>query len=71
MPWDAKLEKNPVSVDPMQLVRQYMSGATGARFQTTVRMTADEDLNTLMVDDIDYRADLMVYLSKKKRYDNQ
>ena len=39
--------------------------------QTTARITADGDLNTLMVDDIDYQADMKVYLSKKKRYDNQ
>ena len=39
--------------------------------QTTARITADRDLNIPMVDDIDYQADMKVYLSKKKRYDNQ
>ena len=39
--------------------------------QTTARITADRDLNTPIVDDIDYQAYMTVYLSKKKRYDNQ
>ena len=38
--------------------------------QTTARITADRDLNIPMVDDIDYQADMTVYLSKKKRYDD-
>ena len=45
--------ENPVFVDPVRPVRQYMMGAAGARVQKTVRMTVDGDLNTLMVDDID------------------
>ena len=39
--------------------------------QTTARMTADGYLNTPMVDDIDYQTVMTVYLSKKKRYDDQ
>ena len=39
--------------------------------QTMARITADGNMNTPMVDDIDYQADMIVYLSKKKRYDKQ
>ena len=45
--------ENPVFMDPVQPVRQYMTGAGGARVQTTARMTADGDLNTPMIDNID------------------
>ena len=57
-------------VEPVWPIRQYMTGAGGARVQTTARMTADGDLNNPMVDNIDYQADMTVYLSKKKRYDD-
>ena len=63
--------ENPVFMDPVQPVRQYMTGAGGARVKITAMMTADGYLNTPMVDNIDYQADMMVYLSKKKRYDDQ
>ena len=58
-------------VDPVWPVRQYMTGAGGARVKITAMMTADGYLNTPMVDNIDYQADMTVYLSKKKRYDDQ
>ena len=34
-------------------------------------MTADGYLNTSMVDDIYYQADMMVYLFQRTRYDGQ
>ena len=83
MRWDTKLKKihstveddgrcgNPVLVELVPPVRQYMTGAGGTWVQTTARMTADGYLNTPMVDDIDYQTVMTVYLSKKKRYDNQ
>ena len=48
-----------------------MTGAGVAQVQTTARMTANRDLNTLVVDDINYQADITVCLSNKKRYDKQ
>ena len=63
--------ENPVFVEPVRPVRQYMTVSGGERVQTTARMNADIDLNTLMVNDIDYQADMTVYLSKMKRYDDQ
>ena len=63
--------ENPVFLEPVRPVRQYMTGVGGARVQTTARMTVDGDMNTPMVDDIDYQVDMTVYLSNKKRYDNQ
>ena len=45
--------KNPVFVEPVRTVRQYMTGAGAAPVQTTERMTADGDLNTPMIDNID------------------
>ena len=63
--------ENPVFVEPVRPVRQYMTGEGGARVQTMARMTAYGYLNTPMVDGIEYQADMTVYLSKKKRYDDQ
>ena len=82
MRWDAKLEKihgtvkgdgrpgNPVFVEPVHPARRYTPGAGGAPVQKTARMTADGGLNTSMVDNIDYQADMTVYLSKRKRCDD-
>ena len=63
--------ENPVLVKPVRPVRQYITGAGGARVQTTARLTADGDLNIPMVNNINYQDDMMVYLSKKKRYDDE
>ena len=55
-------------VEPLWPIRQYMTGAGGARVQTTARMTADGDLNNPMVDNIDYQADMTSYLFFLERY---
>ena len=63
--------ENPGCVDPVRPVRQYMTGVGVAWVQKTARMTAGGYLNTPMVNDINYQAEMMVYISKKKRYDDQ